>query len=78
MTFKNESNFAFKEITTEQWREYRWERGGIVRISSPVMLHVSASGGHRIFDESGTSHYIPTGWVHLSWKAKIDAPHFSF
>jgi hypothetical protein len=58
----------FKDISSEDYREYRFG-DVVVRIDAPLRLNVSSSGGHRILDSSGTSHYIPTGWQHLSWKA---------
>lgn len=74
--FRNESTLKFSDISSEEWREYHFESGTVVRIVSPLRLNVSASGGHRIFDAQGESHYVPAGWIHLKWQAKSDAPHF--
>ena len=49
--------------------------GRYVRIEEPVRLNVSENG-HRIFDASGRSHYIPKTWIHIEWKAKDGAAHF--
>jgi len=76
MDFRNESGLEFADISSEQFREYQFKGGAVVRITSPLKLHVSDSGGHRIFDERGESHYIPAKWIHLRWKAKEGAPHF--
>ena len=46
-----------------------------IRVTSPIRLHISKSGGHYIEDEAGTSHYIPCGWLHLYWDAD---PKFRF
>ena len=74
--FINESDLTFADISSEQWREYRFAGGDAIRIDHPLKLHVSESKGHRIFDAEGRSHYIPWGWLHLSWEAKKGAPNF--
>lgn len=74
--FKNESDLEFADISSEIWREYRFLNGETVRIDGPLKLNVSASGGHRIFDAAGVSHYIPVGWIHLMWKPREGAPNF--
>lgn len=74
--FRNESELEFTDISSELWREYRFLNGETVRIDDPLKLNVSASGGHRIFDGAGVSHYIPAGWIHLMWKTKDGAPNF--
>lgn len=71
------TDLEFKDISTEEYREYVFA-DLIVRIEAPKKLHVSASGGHRIIDAGGVSHYVPTGWRHLSWQVKDGAPEFSF
>jgi hypothetical protein len=74
--FNNQSNLDFVDISSEQWREYRFLNGETVRVEAPLRLNVSDSGGHRIFDAAGVSHYIPAGWVHLMWEAKEGATNF--
>jgi hypothetical protein len=74
--FRNDSDLEFTDISSEAWREYQFQSGAIVRIEKPLRLNVSASGGHRIFDAQGESHYIPFGWIHLRWEAKPGAPNF--
>jgi hypothetical protein len=78
MEFRNASGLEFKDISAEEFRRYRFPGGDVVKIDAPQLLHVSTSGGHRIFDGAGTSHYIPAGWVHLEWKAAEGKPHFDF
>ncbi len=73
--FKNESGLDFSDISSEQYRTYTFPTT-VVTIKEPTHLNVSASGGHRLFDVSGKSHYIPTGWVHLEWEAKKGQPNF--
>lgn len=75
MKFRNESGLKFIDISSEAFRIYEWADSAI-KIERPLWLHVSESGGHRIFDEAGFSHYIPPGWLHLQWKARDGQPHF--
>lgn len=76
MPFINESGLSFTDISSEEYRVYEFNNGKSIRINNPLKLHVSPSGGHRLFDNSGESHYIPKGWVHLHWKAKDGFPNF--
>ncbi len=73
--FRNESGLDFKDISTEQWREYTFVGGQSVRIEKPLKLYVS-DNGHRILDAGGVSHYVPLGWIHLKWQAKDNEPQF--
>lgn len=80
MEFINQSGLDFTDISSEEFREYRYLQDGggtgIVYIQKPLRLHVSDSGGHRVFDAQGYSHYVKPGWHHLLWKAKDGHPHF--
>ncbi len=75
----------FKDLSDEQYREYVFPNGSVVRINNPKGLNVKAppagtigGGSHRVLDEAGLSHYIPAGWVHLSWKVKEGRSPFAF
>ena len=68
------SDLKFMDISTEEFRCYEFP-DITIRIDNPKELNVSKSGGHRILDASGISHYIPKGWRRLYWKAD---PAFSF
>jgi hypothetical protein len=76
----NKSEHKFTDISSEEFREYTFPSGkgpGLtVRIDAPTHLAVSASGGHRILDAAGMSHYVPPQWVHLMWKTKAGQPNF--
>ena len=74
--FRNESGHDFTDVSSESWREYRFIGGDVVRIERPLWLSVSESRGHRIFDAEGRSHYIPWGWIHLSWSAREGEANF--
>lgn len=75
MEFKNQSGLDFIDISSEKWRKYEFSGGATIVILEPQKLHVS-DNGHRIFDSSGVSHYIPMSWIHLSWEAKKGSPNF--
>lgn len=74
--FLNNSEHEFSDISSEQSRTYVFPDQSIVVINRPLKLSVSKSGGHRIFDAYGLSHYIPSGWNHLYWEAKEGRPNF--
>lgn len=73
--FRNESKHEFVDISSEQFREYTFPGGDVVRIERPARLAVSASGGHRVFGVDGCF-YIPTGWISIHWQPVEGAPHF--
>jgi len=74
ISFLNESGLDFSDISSEKYRAYTWlgDDGYAVqlKIKNPLLLNVSPSGGHRIFDRKGLSHYIPKGWLEIVWKSK--------
>ena len=74
--FVNHSNLDFSDISSEEYRVYEFETGRSILINHPLRLNVSPSGGHRLYDSDGVSHYIPKGWIHLKWKAKNGQPNF--
>lgn len=76
--FVNASNLDFSDVSTEEERTYTFPGGHTVTITEPLKLNVSKSGGHRLFAADGVSHYVPAGWLGLSWKTKPGAPHFVF
>lgn len=76
MELRNETGLEFTDISSEEYRVYHFTDGDRVTITAPLYLHVSQSGGHRVLDAQGLSHYIPPFWIHLYWKAKDGQPHF--
>ena len=64
---------TMKDISTEARRIYTWADGARVVIESPVGLIVS-DNGHRISDASNNGHYVPAGWIHLTWENKPGVP----
>jgi len=75
--FLNESKLEFKDLSDELFRVYEFP-DMVVRIEEPLLLNVSDSGGHRIFDSNGISNYIPAGWRRLYWKVKENKSNFAF
>jgi hypothetical protein len=76
---RNSSSNQFSDISSEAWREYVYltTDGAMVdRITAPVALHVSQSGGHRLLDASGICRYIAPGWHSIRWLPKGEEPHF--
>ena len=58
----------WKDINHETYRTYVFSSGAKITITKPVLLNVSASGGHRVLDDKSVAHYIPSGWIHLYWE----------
>lgn len=74
--FKNSTELEFTDISNELYRTYTFFENQDITIKQPLRLHVSESGGHRVFDSSGISHYIPAGWIHLKWEVSEGSPNF--
>lgn len=72
----NESGLEFKDISHQKYRVYTFPGREHVRIDNPTHLNISASGGHRLLDASGKSHYVPFGWIHIEWESKEGCPNF--
>lgn len=76
--FINESNLEFSDISAETHRIYTFPNGNVYRIENPQYLHVSKSGGHRIYTRDGYSHYVQPreGWA-IKWQVHDGNPNFS-
>ena len=75
--FINGSDLEFKDISTEKYREYVFPNSNKLLIKNPLFLHVSTSGGHRLFDAQSTAWYVQPkeGWS-LKWKVDDGKPNF--
>ena len=73
---QNKIEVEFHDISQELYRTYAFPGGETVTIEEPTFIYVSKSGGHRIIDKKGISHYIPCGWKHLQFKVKDGEPYF--
>jgi hypothetical protein len=68
----NPVNLVFADISNEAYRTYYFPTGETT-ITEPVKLNVKRKpegDSHRIIDAAGVSHYVPAGWLRLSWKGK--------
>lgn len=72
--FTHTTSHKFEDISSEKYRTYIFPNG-TVTIDKPLYLAVSR-GGHRVFDGNGKSHYIPSGWINLSWEVFPGKPNF--
>ena len=73
---RNKSGHKFRTIIGAV-RTYHFPGGEEYVIDQPRFLHVSDSGGHRILDSEGVGHYVPAGWLAVSWTVAADEPHFT-
>ena len=73
--FINGSELDFNDISSERSRMYTFQNGRKLRIFRPQYLHVSKSGGHRIYDALGYSHYVQPaqGWS-IRWRTAKNQP----
>lgn len=71
-------DLKFDSLQDEEFRVYVFDENTDVFIDNPVALNVSKSGGHRVLDSKGFSHYIPSGWKHLMWKVRPGNQFFAF
>lgn len=74
----DDPKIKFNDIGAEEWREYHFPDGYVVRIEAPLWLNVSKSGGHRIMTVAGDSEYIPPGWRRLRWRTRDGRAAFQF
>lgn len=75
--FINGTLLRFDNISSEENREYTFPNGNKLLIKEPLVLNVSSSGGHRLYDKNGYSYYIQPkeGWS-IKWKSKENQPNF--
>jgi hypothetical protein len=69
----NPVKLEFADISNEAYRTYAFGGGRSYTITEPVKLNVTRKpngDSHRIIDAAGVCHYIPAGWIGLSWKGK--------
>jgi hypothetical protein len=50
----------------ETSRTYRFPNNEFVTITKPQFVIIS-DNGHRLLDGDGISHYVPYGWIELTW-----------
>ena len=72
------ANMSFSSLESEKSRIYHFPNDEKRVIVDPIAINVSRSGGHKVIDAEGITHYIPKGWLELTWKAKDGANHVDF
>lgn len=72
---RNATKYEFTDISSEKSRIYHFPGDERVVIDAPQFLNTGRSG-HRVVDGEGNSHFVPKGWLHLTWKVKDGEPHF--
>lgn len=76
--FKNGTTHKFHDISAEQLRLYLYPDGDIQKIYGPLLLNTQhSSGGHRVFDVQGLSHYVKGGWNRIVWRVYDGEDNFS-
>ncbi len=73
--FINTGKEQFFTVESEKSRTYRFPGGEYITIEQPLKV-CAKENGHRIWDANNKSHYVPAGWIHLTWEAKEGAPNF--
>lgn len=73
-TFQNAGSYEFIDLN-ERWRTYYYADGTEQTIIAVQKLAVSKSG-HRLFTADGLSHFVPFGWIRVSWKVVEGTPNF--
>ena len=69
-------DLEWKVIDHETYRTYEFPNNESIKITKPILLNVSKSGGHRIVDSENVSHYIPSGWLHLYWESDDESAYW--
>jgi hypothetical protein len=67
------------DISTEEWREYRYANGDVYRVNKPKRLWFKADergDSHRVLDSDGVTHYPRRGWVAIVWSAPSEPVSF--
>ena len=76
--FSHTTDLTFRDLSTEEYREYMYNNGGVLRILQPWKLAISRSGNHRVATKDGFSYIIVPGWIAIRVKKKVGAPAFTF
>ena len=73
--FINESGLKFINISSEEKRIYHFSDGRTLTINYPLKLHVSKSGGHRLYDAINCYYVVPK-WNYITWVSIKGKPNF--
>jgi hypothetical protein len=76
--FSHTTDLMFHDLNTEEYREYIYNNGGVLRVLQPWKLGISKSGNHRVATRDGFSYIIVPNWIAIRIKKKEGAPSFTF
>ena len=83
--FSSDPTMIFYDISLEVERTYIFPGGHEYVIENPLAVAVKkppiafGGGAHRVVDKLGNPHYIPAGWIAITWsKANSDELPFDF
>jgi len=76
--FYQTTDLVFYDITGEEYREYMYNNGGILRINNPWKLAISRSNNHRIVTRDGFSYIIAPNWIAIRFRKREGEPSFAF
>jgi len=76
--FYQTTDLVFHDISGEEYREYMYNNGGILRINNPWKLAVSRSNNHRIVTRDGFSYIIAPNWIAIRFRKREGEPSFAF
>lgn len=74
----------YKDISSEDWREYVYPDGFVYRINGPNKLYIKSKpegDSHRVTNfnpdtQDEVTHYVPAGWRIIRWFAPKEPVSF--
>jgi hypothetical protein len=66
------------DILAQEWREYHYIDGSVVRINSPQTLFIMDDDSHRIMDVDGVIHSPREGWLKSTWQLREEEILYRF
>ena len=69
---------AVDDISMEDYREYVFPGGDILRIEKPVALHVTGRGSHFVIDSESVAVYVSSKFIAIRWHNREGIPRIGF
>jgi hypothetical protein len=66
----------FLDISNQKTRTYNYGENKIVVIENPQWLNIDKTG-HRVVDLAEVAHFLPEGWIEITWEAKDGSELFT-
>ena len=73
MSIENQDTLEMRIADVSEYeiqREYQYPDGISLTIKGPWRVFIAPSGSHRVQTNDGNVHYIPNGWICLSWEPR--------